>query len=220
MSTNYVNNLALVRDLFQGEEEHQLAIRSVSDEDILTDDFDSGRLLNYHLKQITEKWLSDRFLWLACSEAKKTHERAIIGLLMHVDRHMFINLNRIIVVDDENNIEEACAAINADAEEWPSCIDFDNCNTLGCYWWSQSCVVINMKAINQSLDALQKEYETDGLYFDRCKEEWIGFATTLLHELRHLGLSNPYLDCALYPSDLESESAVEQWALEQFERAG
>lgn len=209
----------LSHDLFEAEKKHILAIRTISDFDIVTDDFDEDRIINYHIAPVTKDWLKDRFIWCdGTSDMQQTYETRLIDLLYKIDHKMLITLNKIIIIKDETSISYVCDYIKADEDEWPSVIDFDTNDILGCHWWSQSCVIINISAIAKTLAEMQKEYDHDELYFDEPQEEWIGIATTLLHEIRHLGLFNPFLDMTAYPTSAESESEVEAWALEQFER--
>lgn len=56
-------------------------------------------------------------------------------------------------------------------------------------------------------------------FFTYDREKEIGFLTTLLHEVRHLGLDcNVFLPEDEYPIRLQSEEAIEDWAREMFEK--
>ena len=214
------NLSSLGHELFEAETKGILAIRTISDYDIVTDDFDEDRIINYHIGPITKTWLKERFLWCPETEGlQRIYETRLVDLLYRIDPMMFITLNRIIFIENENSIDKVCNQMNVDPDEWPSIIDFDKNDKLGCHWYTQSSIIINMKAIAKTLGEMQDEYEHDGIYFDEPTEEWIGIATTLLHEIRHLGLSNPFLDPAAYPTSAESEHEVEKWAIEQFEVA-
>ena len=204
----------MIKEIMDSESRNLISILEVSDTDILTDDYDEDRKINYHIAPIEQNWLKERFLWCSGTEKYKSqYEKPLIDLLQKIDPAMLINLNRIVIIENESDIEDVCSAVGADEMEWPSIVDFTENGVIGCHWYCQNCIIICTGMIRSMLKEMKNEYE----YFDNCSEEWIAIATTVLHEIRHLGLSNPHLDERLYPVILESEENVEQWALEQFE---
>lgn len=209
---------SLAHELFEAEQKNILAIRTISDSDIVTDDFDEDRIINYHIAPITKNWLKERFIWCdGTLDIQQTYENRLVDMFYRIDPQMLITLNKVIFIRYEADIPKVCEKIHADEDEWPSVINFDENKALGCHWWAHSCVIINVSSIDKTLAEMKQESENDGLYFNEATEEWIGIATTLLHEIRHLGLSNPFLDITAYPTSAESEQEVEAWAIEQFE---
>ena len=56
-------------DIERAEFNEQLVIVSQSEEDVLTDDFDLDKKVNYHLVAPTDAWLRERFLYgSSCKE--------------------------------------------------------------------------------------------------------------------------------------------------------
>lgn len=209
----------LCRDLFNSEQDKLLAILTISDHDILTDDFQDDRRINYHIGPITESWLRSRIYYTASTQQEKAvYDQPVISLLQFLDPNMLITLEHIFFVRDETDIDEICTLVGAEPCEFPSAIDFDEPETLGCFWHQYSSVIIHMAAIDKTVQEMKTEYDHDGMYFNTATETDIGVFTTLTHEIRHLGLSNPYLDEQEYPRTEETEQAVEAWAIETYEQ--
>lgn len=209
----------LLNALLISEEERQLAICSICDTDIWTDDFDEDRYINYHIGPITKEWLKSCIVYTPKTlQYKHIYENRIIDLLLHIDPNMLINLQKIFFVSEEADIETVCNIANADPDEFPSTIDFEENDALGCHWWAYSSIIININAIEKTVSEMEQEAETNNEYFNSAQEEAIGIFTTLTHEIRHLGLSNPFLDTKAYPPSLATEQAVEEWGLNTYEK--
>ena len=207
--------MSVLELLRSDEADGVLSIIEYSDADVLTDDFELDKLINYHIKEPDAEWLSGLFWFGEKTEDYKPLEPAFIDLLLKADLAMLVNLRGIFFASCEEDIAPICEKMQTDEFDWPSKIDFDDKDVIGCYWHSQSAVIISTAAIDQYLNEEAALYED--CYYDFEEERWIAAATTLLHEIRHLGLSNPYLDERKYPSWLESEENVEGWALATFE---
>ena len=219
---------SLRRTIKKSEDAEELIICEESDEDILTDDLteDQLRLINYHMVKPTAEWL--RSLVFCGSSCKEEVERdyldTSIRLLLNVDQNMLVTLRHIIFVASEDDMHEALKALDAEVYEWPECVFFDGDDVgecLGCFWRFQSAIIINIAAIRVESAALVEEYEFDDDYWHEDESELVtvGVYETLLHELRHLGLDNPFLDEDEYPIAEAAEDAVEDWAREAYEAA-
>lgn len=218
LSTIPFDKKDLVHDLLLSEQEGQIAVCAISDTDILTDDFDEDRRINYHIIPATADWLKSCIVFTPnTAKYKSIYEEHVIDLLLHIDSSMLITLQKIFFVSGESDVEIVCKAVNADIDEFPSIIDFDENNVLGCHWWAYSSVILNLAAIEKTVNEMRQEAEADGEYFDTVQEEAVGVFTTLTHEIRHLGLSNPFLDEEAYPPSLDSEEAVEEWGINTYE---
>lgn len=218
MATKTFDTLQLVRDLFQDEQKNLLAIRTISDYDIVTDDFSEDRIINYHIGPVTAQWLRERLVWPESDSRCRTHyEKHVIDLMLSIDPNMFITLQHIFFVTCEEDLDYILELTGTEACEIPSIVDFDDPEALGCTWHYQSSIFINMAAIDKTVLELQKEFENDGLFFNAATETDIAVYTTLAHEIRHQGLSNPYLDETLYPASEATEDAVEEWGRQAYE---
>lgn len=194
-----------------------LAVLSDTGEDVETDDFYEDRRIRYHLVPPTLEWLKSRILWgKSITGDLDLWTDAIANTLLRIDPAMLICLNRVCIIAEESDIEPLCNAMNADTEGFPECIEFEDNKLLGCKWHLESSIVINATAIKAAIMKMADEYE--GLYFDAAQEIEIGFTTTLLHEIRHLGMEcNPFLPEDEYPKELCREAEVEDWALSAYE---
>ena len=224
-------DLAILRkELHESEEKNELAICEETDTDILTDDFDADRMVNYHLVQPTKEWLSSLFLCGAsCKEqVEAAYKKRIIELFLAVDQNMLITLRRIIIVATAGDIEEVCKALDADEfYEWPDCIGYEEEDdtvlrdgALGCYWHMQGAIIINLASIERAAEETVAEFARDGMYESESTISAEGVYTTAAHELRHLGLANPYLSVKDYPLTEESEEAVEEWGRAAYDLCG
>lgn len=177
---------------------------------------DAGeRELNFHLSPPTPEWIQQRILYGPSAERYKYCEAEVVSLLMSIDPNMLVNLQHIIFIHDESDIPVVVDTLHC--EEWESFPDslFDQC--VGCYWFVKSSIVIFTKTIENCARDIVQDSESENIYLDLATEIDIGILTTVAHEIRHLGLSNPYLSEEKYPAYLASESNVEAWGNEMFE---
>lgn len=219
MSTPITANV-LHNTLREAEQNNECAIISRTQHYCIIDDFIDDRIIHYHLKSPTPNWLNRRVVFLPDAKLYKFYKPYIIQCLLQIDPNLLITLRYIFIINSAADAEKACAYVDADYAELPEQLQYDEedadniPHVLGIHWWSQSCVFINMKAIEKTLHEMETEYT----YFPYYQEERIAILTTVLHEIRHLGLSNPYLDDTQYPTAEESETAVERWAIAEYER--
>ena len=139
----------------------------------------------------------------------------MIDLLLHIDPMMLVTLGKVYIMHGSDDIDE----LMKDAEcthrhDIPEIITDDN--FIGVHWFDKQSIVINVKTIKDAVKESQDE--TPDVYINEGREIAIGIYTTLTHEIRHLGLSNPYLNEDDYPLSEESEDAVERWGIEEFEK--
>lgn len=225
---------ALKADLHQ-ENEKTLEIIRETDEDIYTVDYELDKDLFYHIVPPTKEWLKSKFIYGQSIDSKyKDLEDNICNLLLSIDQNMLINLNNIIFFGEESDINQiADSIINLDKsydweenqkigfkdsliEYWPEIIS-DEHDIVGCYWYSQNSIIIDVRAIELSSSEIVEEDKKDGFNTNLANEILIGIYTTITHEIRHLGLENPFLPEDEYPLSLKTEEKVEQWGLEVYE---
>lgn len=214
-------NMSLLRRDIHAEGLDCLCILQESDEDILTDDYFELRKINYHLAPLTKEWLESRILWAPSITAKDKsfYANDIASLLMKTDPNMLITLNRIIITSDSEADMEAIAERMADIMDEPDLGEMPDLEGfLGFFWCYTNSLVVNVAQIQRSVKEEAAAAHESGFYLDEGTEALVCFRTTLLHELRHLGLANPFLPESDYPDSENEETAVEQWAMEEYER--
>lgn len=209
-------NLDALRLDIQSEankDEPTLVIEEESETDILTYDDDQERNVTYHLVTPTEEWLQSRIFIapkVSSEWAELTGDRETIAKrLMNIDRNMLINLRHIIITtEEEEDLDAICEHIECEPCEVANFIDY-----LGMFWYAESAVIINVEAIRETTDQLKKELRLNN---DEYKEDLaIGFFSTVFHEIRHLGLENPFLSELEYPDEEKDETCIEIWARNQ-----
>lgn len=191
-----------------------LSVISNTTEEILTEDYKEERYISYHLAQPTHKWLKAKILWGSSILGDlDAFSNRIADALLCIDPNMLICLNRICIISAAEDVEPICTAMGADPEEFPECIDSEESEILGCKWHAQNSIILNAAAI---VKAAHQLVAIDPSFFQLKDEIATGFWMTLFHEIRHLGLEcNPFLPEDEYPTALQSEAEVEQWATEQ-----
>lgn len=202
---------ALRNDIKQDASESTLEIVEETKEDILTEEFSHYKPMNYHLVPPTRKWLRSLFFFPPDSKKfKRAYQTRCIDLLMGADPNMLINLRRIFFVNSGKDID-AIIEETGD-EDFPETLldEWGGLTTkyVGCFWHYQSAIIINMYAIRTTactIDPNDAAIVPEGVYI------------TLLHELRHLGMDNPYLPENDYPDSNMTEQAVETWARDVYE---
>lgn len=189
---------------------------SRSKTDMLTYDVLQGREVNYHLTPPAADWLLS--ILTVAPDVKDPElngfggRSAVAELLLTQGPAMFINLRHIIVTT-ESEADADFIADRLEIEPYEVCAYQDS---VGMFWFDQSAVIINIQAIDEAIADLVKELHLSDLEHE--EERVIGFYSTLYHELRHLGLENPFLPEDLYPTLLNGEDAVESYAREQTDR--
>lgn len=225
---------ALKADLHK-ENENTLEIIRETDEDIFTVDYELDKDLSYHIVSPTKEWLKSKFIYGQSVDPKyKNLENNICNLLLSIDQNMLINLNNIIFFGEDSDINQITDSIieldksydwkenqkiifkDSLIEYWPEIISNEH-ETIGCYWFCQNSIIIDVRAIEISSSEIVEENKKDGFFTDLASEILIGIYTTITHEIRHLGLENPFLPEDEYPQSLKTEEKVEQWGIEAYE---
>lgn len=199
----------------QAEQDGILAIIDLTDESVETDDFDEDRRITYQLVEPDETWLHGLITVMPCAAELGIADPSVIAdLLLSTGRDMLVNLKHVFVAADGDDMNEICRIAGADPDEFPETVDLEGHDALGCLWATQGSILVDLTAIRDTVKEMAKSYEADGCPFDAASEELIGLCTTITHEIRHLGLSNPFMD----KTDEEcSEEAVERWGIEAYE---
>lgn len=199
--------------------ENTVEIFSNNGHTIETYDFEQDRNITYRLDKPTAEWL--REITLVTKQAQtlvsKNTVNALLDMFVDIDSNMFTNLRHILfVTEHDDDLDEITAFMDVEACEVCSYFDY-----LGMFWYAESTIVINVECIAAAVKELTAECEP--LYGDASRtfaaqEFIIGLYTTMIHELRHLALKNPYLDEEEYPCELASEENVESWARAQTDK--
>lgn len=216
---------ALANDIRADADKQILIIDAESDTDILTDDLEERRPINYHIVPPTEEWIDSLIRFASGAKRfEQIYRQLFIKALSRTDLDMLITLRKIFVINSINDISECAAVLDPDANTMiPDEYQLDDSDELadapvGMFWSWESAIIINMTAITKCTDELDKDFEQELGYSDHAGIEHEGIMITLLHELRHLGLSNPYLPEIKASSKEQSEELVEQWARNEYER--
>lgn len=201
----------LKQDIYEEDAAQALAICEETDTDILVDDFENDKYINFHMVPPAEAWLAARFAWgPSFGEKTPVWTSHLSQYLMRIDPAMLVCLNRIIIIDGDQDIEPFTETLGTE-DDFP---DMDG-EILGRLWYYENSVVIDVSAIR----AIAKQLVAQDLgVFVLSEEMERGFLVTLLHEIRHLGLDcNIFLPEDEYPLPLQSNEAIEEWARDTYE---
>lgn len=218
--------------LSQVSEIQELSIESSDDKGLVVWDDEDAKLLPVHFLEvmtvddlvhrihissdIPERYHADRkalaeYLWNAC------------------DHNAFITLEEVVVVWSEPDNAETLEPSDFEDEQRKRLYEeySDECaieigeGVLGQLWFERNTAVINMGEIVRAADEVAAQ-NTDLVdidpFFSFENQVQTGFLTTVLHELRHLQMdTNIFLPEDMYPLELTSEGAVEEYCREAFE---
>lgn len=205
---------ALRQDIREEASKRTLEILSESESDILVFDYNDSKEINFHMVPPTREWLASRIIWGPSLTRSDTHVwTAYLADYMHrIDPAMLTCLNSVIIIDEFEDRKAVADLLKVGEDNLPE----ENESLIGQLWFQENCVFVYIPA----LKAIAKEVVEEIPWFSCYDHEMeIGFLTTLLHEIRHLGLDcNFLLPESEYPISLQSEEAVEDWALEMFEK--
>lgn len=138
------------------------------------------------------------------------------NLFENMDRNAFCCITKIAFVDSTEDLDNLRVG-----DEFPEQLYNENdnlsCDIVGLFWYSQKIVVVNLHAIENCVRELLVEIHSPESF---AEEMSLGIWTTLIHEIRHCMLDNPWLPEADYPRHLEAEEEVEEYAREVFESHG
>lgn len=191
-----------------------LEILSESETDILVFDYDNGKEINFHMVPPTREWLATRIIWgpsLTCGETPARSE-FLADYLSRIDPAMLTCLNHVIIIDDFEDRKAVADLLKVDEDNLPE----ENEDLIGQLWFQENCVFVYVSALKAAVNDVLEENPGFSCYDHEMET---GFLTTLLHETRHLGLDcNFLLPESEYPTSLQSEETIEDWALEMFEK--
>lgn len=203
----------LMKDIYDDSHkaEPDLDILSESENDILTYDYIQNREVNYHTVEPDAAWL-EAMMYFTPAVTKSREMMTPLGqpsiissILLRLDPNLFTCLRHIIfTTESEDDIDAIASHLNVEP-----CEVCDFADYIGMFWYYQNAVVVNMTAILNSIRQMKtKIHLTDT---EAAEETVIGIYSTLVHELRHLALENPYLESNAYPDSEKSEEAVEDY---------
>ena len=173
-------------------------------------DLTDGRELRYRTGPIDEAWLENSLRFspdIGQPEKDRIHD-ALMWVLCRIDPNMLVLLKAVYIVVGENDEAYVAEQSGCEAEELP--FDALTGECIGLMWWAECSVFIHYGAIKNIVETECDQY---GEWWRYDKTMYEALTSTMAHELRHLGLSNPFLDEIEYPVSEEAEEAVEQWAL-------
>ena len=208
-------NMPLLEALMASEKAGGLIVDGADDTSVTTEDLQECRRIKYRMIPPDEAWITG--LIKSTPRAASTglvDPAGIAGLLMSVDPEMLANLEAVLLVGDIDSPEDVCAMIGADPEDYPECMDPDDPDgerPLGCAWIAHGALLLDLSAILRTAEEIAP---APGM---ARSEAMIGVYTTLAHEIRHLGLANPFLPDEEYPDALKDEDQVEKWAIAAYE---
>ena len=188
MAEKHTVDYAALRRAILADSGRRHKILEQSDTDILTDDAIEGRHINYHLISPTAKWLASRFVWAPSIEGSTdAWTRRFSELLLKADPQMFVCLNRIIFLsDDENDIPAISGELGVAPDDVPCCA-----GCMSYFWLEASSIIINLSAIEDILRGMLIDREiTRSELEDKREEEIAGSLLMCLHLLALHG--NPY----------------------------
>lgn len=160
-----------------------------------------------------ESWMRSRILATPAAASKLNTEVIAKWIIQSIPKPMYFNLQRIVFVDDPENDFDWLMQNNT--ENFADLLeehDLPSENQLGVLWWSASILVISI----QHIERVTEEMIADGLLYEWEKWETIehGILTTMVHEIRHLAQSNPYLPDEILQQTKDDETDAEMYARE------
>ena len=213
LSKQAIDPETLREDLRRDAKTGRLYIVMETDTRILTEDYDQDRCVNYRIAPPSREWLSSIFYFPKdCRKDEAAFKNRCVDILMAAGPDMLMNLRHVFFVRTKNDIKEICELRGARGELFPEILEDEDgepsLTHAGCFWYARSSLIINMHCIEDTSDEIDPN--DAGLIPE-------GVYITLAHELRHLGLVNPYLPEEEYPASLQEEAAVEEWARSLYE---
>lgn len=218
--------------LSQVSEIQELSIESSDDKGLVVWDDEDAKLLPVHFPEaMTVDDLVQRIhISSDIPEWYRADKKALAEYLWNAcDHNAFITLEEIVVVWSEQDNAETFEPSDFEDEQRKRLYEeySDECaseigeGVLGQLWFERNTVVINMGEIVRAAEEVT--VQNTGLvdidpFFSFESQVQTGFLTTVLHELRHLQMdTNIFLPEDMYPLELASEGAVEEYCREAFE---
>ena len=134
------------------------------------------------------------------------NKNAIVKYMNHMDKNMLMTLNRVYFITGEEEDTDNIYKDDTFSEAVESGHYIDD-NEVGITWWDYDAAVINVKAIEETMD------DMDDGFMNRKKEMDFGVLTTMVHEIRHVAQSNLYLpEFVLKYNGRDNEDDAETYA--------
>lgn len=163
--------------------------------------------------RINSEWITDKIIVTdSVQEIGKINSNEIaLWLDKYIDKNMYCTLKNIIFVNDTEKDYDFLANYNEDFHDMLETNDLP-IDSIGLMWFSHQIVLINVGAIEQCT----QEMVDDGELYENEKECTVnsGIITTLVHEIRHLAQSNPYLPEEILQQRDDDEIDAENYAIE------
>lgn len=204
----------LETEIPQAESDGLLAVTARTNTSIETDDFGLDKPISYRLVPPDAAWYASRIKFVSDSAKKAAGhlETQLISLLMSLDPDMTRTLSAIYVVAEPDDADRACALADADPCEFPDCINLEDTEgVLGCLWWSQCSIVLDVNAISRTAKEVVNDALANGYTLDEATEFDTGVYTTLTHEIYHLAAADPFMKLE------DGEGAAEHYGIEAYE---
>lgn len=233
----FENDKKLLKSLIKKRaDEEDCEIISDNDNCIVTFDYNQEKDIVYYLETPSKEWLLDKFHIgknagkMIAKHGINKEELADMLLSKPESLAMLATLNNIYIFSHKDGFKDIVEISDVDSEEEIPMIMQDNVDGLleyaGCYWHDKNSIIIDMSVINYLAKERVKEEKREGLWdSDLSIAVKDGLFVTLSHEIRHLGLENPFVEeyCSIFDPEfnkdkfnknfdsLESEEGVEEW---------
>lgn len=112
-------------------------------------------------------------------------------LVENVDKKMYMNLENIIFLNDVEKDLVYLSELDPKFNEILECNSLPEDDAVGLMWYSNQIVLINIGTIL----SCEKELLDEGIIYDWELDDDVnaGICKTLVHEIRHLAVANPFL---------------------------
>lgn len=166
---------------------------------------------------ITPEWVAERTLITSSAGeiASRIDMSALYKYLCDYARETLCTLDRMLFVNNtESDFDELCTKEG----DWRDILDVNDLpDELGIMWHERSMVLVNIgeceRCVKEMADAGEIDEDEVGDEFNRA------IVTTLLHELRHLEQSNPYIPDSVFNAiSPDMEEDAEEYGLIIYEK--
>lgn len=218
--------------LSQVSEIPELSIESSDNKGLVVWDDEDAKLLPVHFPEaMTVDDLVQRIhISSDIPEWYRADKKALAEYLWKAcDHNAFITMNEVVVVWSQPDDAGTYMSFDFEDEqrkrlheEYSDEYAYEiGEGVLGQLWFERNTAVVNMGEIVRTADEVATENEDLVVidpFFSFENQVQTGFLTTVLHELRHLQMdTNIFLPEDMYPLELASENAVEEYCREAFE---
>lgn len=205
---------ALLDAVLDSQASGELAVTGITADYVHTDDFLDDREIRYRISPVTKSWAKS--LFHAPSRKTAAMLRPIrdnlADMLSGLDEDMLRTVRGIWFVSSDADMETMLRKLGMEEWEAPGCIDPGH-GCLGCHWFAQSLVVVDLAAIGNVAAEMARQAEAAGEYLNEASEFDAGVYVTVAHELYHAAESDPFLDLPAGEEEAEryGRDAYENW---------